>query len=112
VRTPRWKPPLKLNCWLQEEEPVQCRIDHYQTLDKIQVSIFAKKVDKEQSSVNFEDDKVGFCFTVLESFVLNPLPGSLGPSPSRQQKIYQDCGSLWNDHPREIIIYGTGNEGA
>lgn len=42
----------------QEVEPVQCRIDHYQTLDKIQISVFAKKVDKEQSSVKIEADKV------------------------------------------------------
>ncbi|KAH6918718.1 HSP20-like chaperone [Coprinopsis sp. MPI-PUGE-AT-0042] len=51
----------------QEEEPVQCRIDHYQTLDKIQMSVFAKKVDKEQSSVKFEDDKVHLDFRLPEN---------------------------------------------
>ncbi|KAG2020444.1 hypothetical protein CC2G_005785 [Coprinopsis cinerea AmutBmut pab1-1] len=40
------------------EELVQCRIDHYQTVDKVQVSVFAKKVDKTESTVKFEEDKV------------------------------------------------------
>ncbi|EAU88332.2 diploid state maintenance protein chpA [Coprinopsis cinerea okayama7 len=39
------------------EELVQCRIDHYQTVDKVQVSVFAKKVDKTESTVKFEEDK-------------------------------------------------------
>jgi len=42
----------------KEEELVQCRTDHYQTLDKVQVSVFAKKVDKEKSTIKFEEDKV------------------------------------------------------
>jgi len=39
-------------------EQVDCRIDHYQTPDQVHVSVFAKKVDKERSSVQFEDTKV------------------------------------------------------
>ncbi|KAF9532311.1 HSP20-like chaperone [Crepidotus variabilis] len=40
------------------EEQVDCRMDHYQTPDQVHVSVFAKHVDKERSSVQFEDVKV------------------------------------------------------
>ncbi|TRM62714.1 HSP20-like chaperone [Schizophyllum amplum] len=39
------------------EEQTTCRIDHYQTTDKVYVSVFAKKADKERSTVKFESDK-------------------------------------------------------
>lgn len=35
-----------------------CRIDHYQTRDKVHVSVFAKNVDKERSRVKFDETKV------------------------------------------------------
>jgi hypothetical protein len=35
-----------------------CRIDHYQTVDKVHVSVFAKQADKDRSAINFENDKV------------------------------------------------------
>ncbi|KAJ3517141.1 hypothetical protein NMY22_g14030 [Coprinellus aureogranulatus] len=41
-----------------EEERVECRIDHYQTLNKVQVSVFAKKVNKERSTIHFEEEEV------------------------------------------------------
>ncbi|KZO95243.1 chord-domain-containing protein [Calocera viscosa TUFC12733] len=41
-----------------EEELVQCRIDHYQTPTTVQVSVFAKKADKEKSEVVISDDSV------------------------------------------------------
>ncbi|KIO31012.1 hypothetical protein M407DRAFT_19894 [Tulasnella calospora MUT 4182] len=40
------------------QELVKPRIDHYQTLDKVHVSVFAKKVDASSSEVKFEDEKV------------------------------------------------------
>lgn len=33
---------------------VDCRIDHYQTLDKVYVSVFAKQADKERSVIKFD----------------------------------------------------------
>jgi len=36
------------------DEYVDCRIDHYQTPTQVHVSIFAKQVDKDRSSVQFE----------------------------------------------------------
>ncbi|KAK0442949.1 chord-domain-containing protein [Armillaria borealis] len=36
----------------------ECRIEHYQTLDKVHVSIYAKKADKDKTSIKFECDKV------------------------------------------------------
>ncbi|KAF9049317.1 chord-domain-containing protein [Hymenopellis radicata] len=36
----------------------ECRIEHYQTIDKVHVSIYAKKTDKERTTITFEDEKV------------------------------------------------------
>lgn len=38
----------------RKTEEVDCRIDHYQTMDKVYVSIFAKQVDKERSTIKFD----------------------------------------------------------
>lgn len=46
---------------VQTEEFTSCRIDHYQTVDQVHVSVFAKQVDKERSSVKFQEQAVGFC---------------------------------------------------
>jgi len=39
-------------------EAVKCRIDHYQTPTQVHVSVFAKKVVKDQSSVKFDTEQV------------------------------------------------------
>ena len=44
----------------QTEEFTDCRIDHYQTPANVNVSVFAKQVDKERSAVIFESEKVRF----------------------------------------------------
>ncbi|KAG6874271.1 hypothetical protein C0995_001496 [Termitomyces sp. Mi166 len=43
-----------------EEEITTCRVDHYQTVDEVHVSVYAKKADKERSVVEFEDTQVKF----------------------------------------------------
>jgi len=48
--------------FLQSEEQVNCRIDHYQTRDQVHVTVYAKQVDKNRSSVQVGDDKVDICF--------------------------------------------------
>ncbi|KAF9458673.1 HSP20-like chaperone [Collybia nuda] len=40
------------------EVMTDCRVDHYQTVDKVHVSIFAKKVDKERSTVKFGETQI------------------------------------------------------
>jgi len=40
------------------EEMMNCRVDHYQTFDKVHVSIFAKQVDKERSTIVFDETQV------------------------------------------------------
>ncbi|KAF4604144.1 hypothetical protein EYR40_001327 [Pleurotus pulmonarius] len=40
------------------EENVSCRIDHYQTVDKVHVSVFAKAVDKDKSNIEFDASQV------------------------------------------------------
>ncbi|KAJ7168211.1 HSP20-like chaperone [Mycena crocata] len=42
------------------EEMTTCRIDHYQTVDRVHVSIFAKQADKERSQVTFESTRISF----------------------------------------------------
>ncbi|KAF7295337.1 Translation initiation factor IF-2 [Mycena indigotica] len=42
----------------EAEQLTTCRMDHYQTLDRVQVSIFAKQVDKTRSQVRFEESQV------------------------------------------------------
>ncbi|KAJ7273193.1 chord-domain-containing protein [Mycena rebaudengoi] len=44
----------------ETEEMTTCRIDHYQTLDRVHVSIFAKKADKERSQVKIESTQISF----------------------------------------------------
>ncbi|GHJ86510.1 hypothetical protein NliqN6_2912 [Naganishia liquefaciens] len=41
-----------------EEEKVDCRLDHYQTPTQVIVSAFAKGADKENSTVKFEAERV------------------------------------------------------
>jgi len=40
------------------KEIVNCRVDHYQTLDKVHVSIFAKQVEKERSMIKFDETQI------------------------------------------------------
>ncbi|KAF8894476.1 hypothetical protein BD779DRAFT_1501314 [Infundibulicybe gibba] len=47
-------------------ETTSCRIDHYQTVDKVHVSVFARQVEKGRSQVHFGETKI-----VLDLF----LPG-------------------------------------
>lgn len=42
----------------QAETVTTCRIDHYQTPKNVCVSVFAKKTDKERSSVTFDENHV------------------------------------------------------
>jgi hypothetical protein len=42
----------------QAEESVDCRIDHYQTSSEVHVSVFAKKVDQERSTIKFDETQV------------------------------------------------------
>ncbi|EGO21576.1 hypothetical protein SERLADRAFT_410180 [Serpula lacrymans var. lacrymans S7.9] len=39
------------------EEFTECRVDHYQTPSEVHVSVFAKQVDKERSTVRIEENK-------------------------------------------------------
>lgn len=43
---------------LQVEELTEARIDHYQTLSEVHVSVFAKKADPERSTVRIEETHV------------------------------------------------------
>ncbi|KAL0578137.1 hypothetical protein V5O48_003842 [Marasmius crinis-equi] len=70
------------------EELTTCRIDHYQTVDKVYVSIFAKKVEKDVSKISFEENQVSVDLRLPESkrFVKNiELFGPIDPSASAFQ---------------------------
>ncbi|KAG5645922.1 hypothetical protein DXG03_005069 [Asterophora parasitica] len=40
------------------EELTTCRVDHYQTVDQVHVSVFGKKADKERSAIVIEETKI------------------------------------------------------
>lgn len=66
------------------DELVECRIDHYQTLEKVQVSVFAKKVDKEKSTVQFESDEIKLDLLLPDSKRFTRIVKLFGPiDPSR-----------------------------
>ncbi|KAF7338699.1 hypothetical protein MVEN_01045800 [Mycena venus] len=44
----------------ETEQMTTCRIDHYQTIDRVHVSIFAKQADKERSQVKFGETEISF----------------------------------------------------
>lgn len=46
------------NISVQAEQFTECRIDHYQTPADVHVSVFAKQVDKERSTVKIEENAV------------------------------------------------------
>ncbi|KAG6886036.1 hypothetical protein C0993_005220 [Termitomyces sp. T159_Od127] len=53
-------PPIFREGSKTEEEITTCRVDHYQTVNEVHVSIYAKKADKERSLVEFEETRVKF----------------------------------------------------
>jgi hypothetical protein len=57
----------------QAEEQVDCRMDHYQTPHQVHASVYAKKVDKERSTVKLESTQV--CRACIVTFpYINILP--------------------------------------
>ncbi|KAG8956122.1 hypothetical protein FRC03_010920 [Tulasnella sp. 419] len=50
--------PKKVEGQAVQEEQVKPRIDHYQTPSQVIISVFTKQVDKERSSVRFEEEFV------------------------------------------------------
>ncbi|GLB35085.1 putative CHORD [Lyophyllum shimeji] len=65
-----FSPPKTAPAPEQAEQMTTCRVDHYQTIDQVHVSIFAKKADKERSTIQFEGTQVK-----LDIY----LPGPQGP---------------------------------
>jgi len=43
---------------ISTEEMITCRIDHYQTLDKVHVSVYGKQADKQRSTIRFEETQI------------------------------------------------------
>ncbi len=52
------------------EEPIDCRMDHYETPNDVRLTVYAKAVDAAKSSIEFNDDSITF------SLLLPPAPGS------------------------------------
>jgi regulation of enolase protein 1 (concanavalin A-like superfamily) len=52
------KNPTLIQYYRQAEESVDCRMDHYQTSSEVHVSVFAKKVDQERSTIKFDETQV------------------------------------------------------
>ncbi|KAF5373017.1 hypothetical protein D9758_001627 [Tetrapyrgos nigripes] len=73
------------------EELTTCRIDHYQTVDKVHISVFAKQVDKENSIVQFDEQSVFvnlYLAGAKKKFVKSiDLFGPINPSASTYQVL-------------------------
>lgn len=50
----------------QVEKMMTCRVDHYQTLSQVHVSVFAKQADKERSAIKFEQTQVTGSASLLD----------------------------------------------
>jgi hypothetical protein len=79
---------VPINTEQKTEAQVECRIDHYQTPEQVHVSVFAKKVDKDRSSIQFDDDRVTLDFFLPDNKRFSRtlvLFGAIDPSSSSYQ---------------------------
>jgi hypothetical protein len=58
-----WRRILIMHIQAPGGEIVKCRIDHYQTPGEVHVTVYAKKADKEKSSISFDTDQARIDFT-------------------------------------------------
>lgn len=88
-----------------------CRIDHYQTIDRVHVSIFAKKADKERSQVTFEENQVPLCPSVrwINADTQLDIVRSLS---ARLEEIRQSGPAVWTNRPRRLVVLILRHEGA
>ncbi|KAJ3726371.1 hypothetical protein DFJ43DRAFT_1002321 [Lentinula guzmanii] len=69
------------------EEFTTCRLDHYQTLDQVHVSIFAKQVDKDRSSVKFHEQSISIDLYLPGSKRFLKTIDLFGPIASEQSSV-------------------------
>ncbi|KAI5805940.1 HSP20-like chaperone [Geopyxis carbonaria] len=70
---------------LEEEELVQCRNDFYQTYTDVIVSIFAKKVDKDNATIEFDERELRVDLPMPDKKrfkITYPLYGKIDPEKS------------------------------
>ncbi|KAG5220075.1 chord-domain-containing protein [Salix suchowensis] len=95
------------------EEKVSCRIDHYQTVDKVHVSVFAKAVDKDKSNIGFEASQVRIAHDHILSatFCRSGSPGIDRFISTPVQTIFSKTRSFWPNRPYSFDLQRTGIEG-
>lgn len=96
----------------------ECRIEHYQTLDKVFVSVYAKRTDKEKSTVTFEEDKV--CHLPIpiplqvqfQKCELMVSAGASRPILSRHKALHAHAAALRTCRPRRVHLCRDGHKSA
>ncbi|KAG5730679.1 Cysteine and histidine-rich domain-containing protein [Termitomyces sp. T112] len=83
-----------------EQEIATCRVDHYQTVNEVHVSIYAKKADKERSIVEFEETQVKFTIYFPESKKFSRTLDLFGPIDPKQS-TYEVLGTKVELHLRK-----------
>ncbi|KAG5349791.1 hypothetical protein C0989_001862 [Termitomyces sp. Mn162] len=93
-------PPIFREGSKAEQEIATCRVDHYQTVNEVHVSIYAKKADKERSIVEFEETQVKFTIYFPESKKFSRTLDLFGPIDPKQS-TYEVLGTKVELHLRK-----------
>lgn len=107
------------------EEFADCRIDHYQTPANVSVSVFARQVDKERSTVVFESEKVylhshidrnkclrdGRADDICAAAPVNVLTGPYRLVSACRQAFQTFSRFVWRNRSQHIVVQGFRHEG-
>lgn len=106
------------------EEFTDCRIDHYQTPANVNVSIFAKQVDKGRSTVVFESEKVYLRPQIDHSGYLDGQTDDMCAASlivllidphrfvsARWQAFQAFSRLVWRDRSRYLVVQGFRDKG-
>ncbi|KAG6819538.1 hypothetical protein H0H93_010924, partial [Arthromyces matolae] len=85
---------------IEEEESVTCRVDHYQTVNDVHVSIFAKTADKDRSVVEFSETQVKFTIYMAGNKKFSRTLDLFGPIQPKESS-YQVFGTKVELHLRK-----------
>ena len=93
---------------------ITCRIDHYQTLSDVHVSVFAKQADKERSVITFEETQVVlslFDWSGEKRLTDGEMKGLHWLVTSRAKTIRQNPQSFWTYQAKYIVFQSPWHKG-
>ncbi|KAJ3753967.1 HSP20-like chaperone [Lentinula raphanica] len=71
----------------KNEQFTTCRLDHYQTLDQVHVSVFAKQVDRDRSSIKFHEQSLSIDLYLQGSKRFSKTIDLFGPIAPEQSSV-------------------------